>query len=204
MKNFKKIGYDWLILLIPALVFFIIKYKLPVIESYKLSFKEPYEVYNKFILMYFGTIVFYLIIFFKSNTIEHKGYKVLINIVVLFGTIFSILFLAIGAGIKFDILRVLWFASGLFIIIFGNYYPVIRFKSILGINNKWTKSNLNLWLLVHKIVGKIWFFTGLIILIISLLIDLSNTEFIYSIVVFCLLFIPHIISFFLYNKIIKN
>lgn len=201
MKIIKEEWYNWLILIIPSFTFLMIFQQLPRIETLKFSFIEPYKIYNQFLLMYFGTIIFYTIILLRSKRTEHKGAAILKTLFVLFGITCSLLLLTIGIGLKIDFIRIIWILSGLFIIIYGNFFPVVKFKSILGIRNKWTNNNPNIWTMTHKITGRLWFTCGLVILVYSLVFNLSNTEFVFSILTFVLVFLPHLLSFILYKMI---
>lgn len=58
---------------------------------------------------------------------------------------------------------------GALILITGNYMPKFRPNSTLGIRVPWTlKSNIN-WTKTHRLGGKIWFVSGIVILLSALL-----------------------------------
>jgi uncharacterized membrane protein len=197
MRKIKNESINILILLAPIVYFFVVKNNLPSVESYKFSFIEPYKVYNQFLMTYAGTIIIYIVILLKGS-FRHKGFDILKTFIVLFGITVAMIFIAVETKIEIDILKIIWVLSGLFIIIYGNFFPVVKFKSIFGIRNRWTKSNSEIWSLTHKITGRIWFLSGLIILTIALILETSNTEFVYSILTFCLIFIPHLLSYIIY------
>lgn len=198
MKTLKKEWFYWAIFLIPIFYIFIIKQNLPTIESFKISFREPYKIYNQFLLVYIGTVIFYIVMLLQNNNNQHKGFSFLKTLIVLFGMVSSILFLATTTGLEFDKLRVIWLISGIFITLYGNFYPVIPNKSFFRTKNRWTKSDQKILILTHRISGKVWFLFGIAILILSLILDLKNTEFVFSITIFCLVFFPHLLSYIIY------
>lgn len=54
---------------------------------------------------------------------------------------------------------------GLAMAIIGNYLPKVKQNSYLGIKTKWTLNNEENWNATHRFCGKVWFFTGLLILL---------------------------------------
>jgi uncharacterized membrane protein len=204
MKTIKNEWFNWIIILIPIAFFLIIANRLPEIESYKLSFLSPYKVYNQFLLMLIGTVVFYAIVLVKASQSKQKGTSILKTLIVSFGMITSVLFLSTGIGLKVNTLRAIWIISAIFIIIYGNFYPVIKFKSFLGINNRWTNNNPVVWKMTHEFSGKMWFVIGIIAALYSTIFDISNTALILSLVIFALVMLPRLYSFYISKKMEKQ
>ena len=60
---------------------------------------------------------------------------------------------------------------GLLYIILGNYFKTIKPNYFIGIRTPWTLENDYIWQKTHKFGGILWFFGGLIIIILSLVLD---------------------------------
>ena len=204
MKTIKNEWYNWLILLIPISFFLVVLNRLPIIESYKLSFLMPYKVYNQFLLVLLGTMFFYVILYLKTRKKNHKGLSILKTLIASFGMVVSILFLSIEIGLEVNALRIIWIISAIFMIIFGNFYPVIKFKSFIGVNNKWTKKNPVIWKQTHVFTGRLWFISGTIVVLFSLIFNVANSELIYSIFIFTFLILPHLYSILISKRMNKH
>ncbi|MBN1183409.1 MAG: SdpI family protein [Bacteroidales bacterium] len=93
--------------------------------------------------------------------------------------------------------RLIWIFGALFIIIYGNFYPIIKYNSFLGINSKWTRQSAEVWKKTHIFAGRLWFTSGILIFIYSMIFNVSHSEFAFSIIICILIFTPRLYSFYI-------
>jgi len=83
----------------------------------------------------------------------------------------------------------------------GNYLPVIKQNYFLGIRTPWTLENEQVWQRTHKLGGKLLFWGGIVLMILSLVLP-NNVAFATCISGLILLsLIPVVYSYFLFKKI---
>ena len=89
---------------------------------------------------------------------------------------------------------------GLFFAAFGNYFKTIRHNYFIGIRTPWTLENETVWQKTHELGGWLWFFGGLGIVLLSILMD-SKLLLWFFIGILCLMvFVPVIYSYLLYRR----
>ncbi len=60
------------------------------------------------------------------------------------------------------------FSIGVVIAVFGNVMPRIRPNYFIGIRNPWTLNDDTIWRKTHRIAGRIWFYSGIVLCLLSL------------------------------------
>ena len=67
-------------------------------------------------------------------------------------------------GIEFDMFSLVCGLLGVVFVIIGNYMPKTSQNHTLGVKIKWTLQSEENWNATHRVAGKVWFITGLIML----------------------------------------
>ncbi|MCY7410583.1 MAG: SdpI family protein [Chitinophagales bacterium] len=102
------------------------------------------------------------------------------------------------AGLNFFIAGV-----GLFFAMLGNYMRTMRSNFFVGIRTPWTLSNEEVWKQTHALGGRVWFYGGLILAVISLFVPDVTATFILIGGIIILAFIPIIYSYLKYKEITR-
>ncbi|MBQ7344289.1 MAG: SdpI family protein [Clostridia bacterium] len=102
----------------------------------------------------------------------------------LIGAIFSILF-------------------GLMFIILGNYTPKAVRNRSFGVKIKWTLANEENWNATHRVTGKVWVITGLVVLLGAFLPEMAAVYLI-LVAIIPTVFIPVIYSYCFYKKQLRD
>lgn len=88
----------------------------------------------------------------------------------------------------------------LMISLFGNYMSNIRPNYFLGIRTPWTlESELN-WKKTHFVTGRLWFFSGILLVIFILVLSKNHIIYVYIGSIILLALFPIIYSFYLFIK----
>jgi len=124
--------------------------------------------------------------------------------------ILSLFFSILSFIIIFSVQQGRAFVSLIFIVIaflisiFGNYLSNLRPNYFIGIRSPWTLENESIWKKTHYLTGKIWFFSGILLglLMIVLPANFKLTVFISAIIILAV--IPYIYSYSIYLKINKQ
>ncbi len=93
---------------------------------------------------------------------------------------------------------------GVLFLILGNYFKTIKANYFIGIRTPWTLESEEVWKSTHRLAGRLWFFGGIAIVLLSLLLE-HEANFIafISITIFITL-IPVIFSYLEFRKREKN
>ncbi len=65
---------------------------------------------------------------------------------------------------------------GVLYIILGNYFKTVKSNYFIGIRTPWTLENETVWRKTHTLGGKLWFSGGIIVVLLSLILE-KNTNF---------------------------
>jgi len=89
---------------------------------------------------------------------------------------------------------------GFLFVILGNYLKTIKANYFIGIKTPWTLEDEDVWKRTHKLGGILWFFGGIIIIILSLILEKQlNLRFFIAITVIISI-VPIIYSYVIYKK----
>jgi uncharacterized membrane protein len=140
----------------------------------------------------------------KSNyPLFEDKWKIIRTVIHLFILVmfFVIAFVSLGYNLPVD--KIVMISVILLMLLFGNYMGNIRHNYFIGIKTPWTLANENVWRLTHRIAGKIWVISSVIMLAIVLLIPRtwSWTFFIY---IGIITIIPIVYSYIKFKEIEKS
>lgn len=89
--------------------------------------------------------------------------------------------------------------------IMGNLMPKFKTNYFIGIKTPWTLSNETVWMKTHRMAGKLWFFGGILMIVITMFLKSSHMIMDLFMITICILAIaPCIYSYVLYRKITQN
>lgn len=102
----------------------------------------------------------------KENYRKFEGsYRVFRSILVIFFALLHFIILGYALGYNLDIGRTIVLAIALLFLIVGNYLPRIRPNYFLGIKSPWTLASEKVWRKTHRLAGKLFILSGLVMLI---------------------------------------
>ena len=90
---------------------------------------------------------------------------------------------------------------GLFLAVLGNFMHSIKPNYFIGFRLPWTLENEENWRKTHQLVSKVWVVGGLLIALLTLMIDLTISIWIVFLIIVLLITIPSIYSYQLYKQI---
>ena len=103
-------------------------------------------------------------------------------------------------GIEGSTLKLLLIAMGILFALIGNYFPNLKPNYVAGYRTPWSLKNADNWRKTHNLAGKVWFFGGLIMCFLSILLPFKIAFIVSAIAFLCLLIIPGVYSYRLYKK----
>ncbi|MGA2298491.1 MAG: SdpI family protein [FCB group bacterium] len=136
----------------------------------------------------------------------------------LFGTTYKILRISISAlmlllfvvivlislGMKLNVGQIVIYGTILLFLIIGNFMGNIRRNYFAGVRTPWTLHSEEVWRLTHRISGKVWVATSVLMLIISLIIDFKILAYVYFVYIAVIMLVPILYSYFIFKKLEKE
>lgn len=92
---------------------------------------------------------------------------------------------------------------GLLMTVCGNSLPKFAKNYYNGVKSSWAYESDNLWTKTQRFAGKIWFFSGLVIMILSI-IRWEGISIITLCIILNVIFVPRVYSKFLYDRVKAN
>lgn len=124
-------------------------------------------------------------------------------VVVLLLTFISLLILYSTLKGKITGMPLMFFVLSLFLAIMGNLMHSIKPNYFAGIRVPWTLENEDNWRQTHQLASKIWFAGGIILAVLSLLLNQKILTIVFLSVVIIMVIIPVVYSYLLYRKSTK-
>jgi uncharacterized membrane protein len=89
----------------------------------------------------------------------------------------------------------------LFVMILGNYLPVVKPNYFIGIRTPWALEHEMVWRKTHQLAGKLWVLGGLILLLVSVLFyKYANTSILTVSIMLTISLLPAVASYFYWKK----
>jgi len=89
---------------------------------------------------------------------------------------------------------------GVLFILLGNYFKTIKPNYFIGIRTPWTLENETIWKETHKLGGKLWFIGGILIVILSLILEKSQAFTIFMVITGLITIVPIVFSYLMFKK----
>lgn len=93
---------------------------------------------------------------------------------------------------------------GFLFIILGNFFQTIKPNYFIGIRTPWTLESEKIWKETHRLGGKLWFVGGILIVILSLVLDSKQNFIAFMIITGLISIIPILFSYLMFRKEIKT
>lgn len=98
----------------------------------------------------------------------------------------------------------LFLIIGALIAVMGNFFQTIRSNYFIGVRTPWTLENEEVWRLTHLLAGKIWFISGIVLTLLTFLLD-SRQLFISTMLITAfIVIVPVVHSYMKYNELQKS
>ena len=98
-------------------------------------------------------------------------------------------------------MKVLYILMGFMIVGLGNYFPTIRPNYFIGIKTPWTLENETVWKETHVLGGKLWFFGGIALTLLILVLSVETGFIVFMIGIAILAIIPVVFSYLRYKAL---
>lgn len=133
----------------------------------------------------------------KDNYTKFDGsYTIITNALITFFFVIHIVIISISLGYNIAIDKVIPFMVGVLFVVMGNYLPKSKSNFFYGIKTPWTLTSEEVWKKTHRLGGKLFVISGLIIIVSSLLFK-GNIQFIILLILIVIAgIIPTIASYF--------
>lgn len=82
---------------------------------------------------------------------------------------------------------ILFCLIGLMFIAMGNYLPTVAQNHTLGIRISWTLNNEQCWKLTHRLGGKLFVITGIVLLLLAVIFSIAKIQMLWYFVIFMVL-----------------
>lgn len=135
----------------------------------------------------------------ENYTKFDSSYTIIANAFVTFFFVIHIVTVSVSLGYNIAIDKVIPFMVGILFVVIGNYLPKSKSNFFYGIKTPWTLTNEEVWKKTHRLGGKLFVISGLIIMVSSLLFKGSIQFIILLILIFIVAIIPIVASYF-YSK----
>ncbi|WP_237982493.1 SdpI family protein [Bacillus thuringiensis] len=162
----RKKRYSYLIIMISLVVSFIFYVKLGDEKIWLLSIMPT--------IMLISNVIFNILV---KNTLLNGGnsenkldLRIISNAMLMLLCIIHLVIVSIEFGYTVTFELVVGIATGIFIMILSNFMQRVEQNYIYGIRTPWTLKNKEVWRLTNRFSAKIFFITGLIIILFSILI----------------------------------
>ena len=205
----KREAINWILLLLPFIYLLFVYDRLPPFAPFPVNWGQ--SIYYLLIFTMGVSFLVYLMLLIKPaifpKTTFHENPKSLHRIktlILCFTSLLSLSYISEEIGIPFNWSKIGFILSMVFIVVFGNLYPTIRFNYMIGIKNAWTHSDERIWKKTHRFAGKVYFMGGLIGAIYGILFDPHSVPYMPVIwvgYVFALLLLSNIYSYMVYRKL---
>ena len=214
--NMKKEALIWLILLLPFVYAMACWNTVAALVPIRFDFQGHASSYASKEFALLGLpglyIVLYLLLLFlpridprKRNyeqfTASYQNIRLLVHLFLLCMTVLSAQASATGS-----ILNIHLYAAALFLFfaLLGNYLRTVRSNFFVGIRTPWTLSNDEVWRSTHQMAGRLWFYTGLVMALLCLILPESLVSPVITTVIIIIALIPIVYSYLEYRRLSKT
>lgn len=134
----------------------------------------------------------------RKNNYEkfEKTYSIIVSLLITFFLILHVVTLLAAIGYKVSIDKIVPAIVGILFIFIGNYMPKLKSNYFYGIKTPWTLSSDVSWRKTHRLGGKLFIISGMIVILSSFFLKGNVKTIICIIAIFASAVIPLIASYF--------
>ncbi len=208
----KKEIWLWLVILIPVILFLVIRSRIPGNIPSHFDMRGRANAYMApvpFLALMTGVSLFiYLLLLVlpridpkKANyALFSKAFQVIRLMILLVLSGVTSISLLMATGLKFDSSRILLLLILLLIVVLGNYISNVRPNWFVGIRTPWTLSSEQVWRKTHQLAGKLMVIAGITGFILCLWVPQAALIWVFLIMILGSTLGPAIYSYFLYQQ----
>jgi len=135
----------------------------------------------------------------KKQNIEGKVLWIVFWICPIISLLVGMLSYGAALGVEFKVDKIMLAIMGIMFIVIGNYLPKCKQSYTVGIKLPWTLNDEENWNRTHRMGGKLWVISG-IILLLSMLLPTSAMAIVVLAVVGVSVLVPTVYSYLLFRE----
>lgn len=135
----------------------------------------------------------------KEKQQNQKIVSIMYGIIPAISLVVHVFIYSIALGIEWNLFALIPVLIGVLFMIIGNYLPKTTRNRTAGIKLHWTMGNDENWQKTHRLGGKIWFWSGLVIAA-SALLSVKYTVAVMIAVILVSVVVPTVYSYTIYKK----
>lgn len=135
----------------------------------------------------------------KNKGQSQKILRVIFYIVPAVSIFASSVIYATAFGYKIEISKITLVLFGIMFVILGNFLPKCKQNSAIGVRFPWTLSNEKIWNKTHRLCGKLWVASGIVMLV-CVFLPSKWIIFVIMAAVLSAVIVPTVYSYSLYKK----
>lgn len=135
----------------------------------------------------------------KKQNIEGKVLWIVFWICPIISLLVGMLSYGAALGVEFKVDKIMLAIMGIMFIVIGNYLPKCKQSYTVGIKLPWTLNDEENWNRTHRMGGKLWVISG-IILLLSMLLPTSAMAIVVLAVIGVSVLVPSVYSYLLFRE----
>lgn len=134
----------------------------------------------------------------RKNNYEkfEKSYSVIVSLLITFFLVIHVVILIAAMGYEVSVDKIVPSIVGILFIVIGNYLPKSKSNYFYGIKTPWTLSSNVSWRKTHRLGGKLFIISGVVIILSSFFLDGNVKIVTVMIAIFATVIVPLIGSYF--------
>ena len=164
---------------------------------------------SKLVFIYLPLGIYFLMLALPFIDPRKRNYEIFSNTYFKLRIILGLFFGIINSAIIYNTLHhiekmglVVPISVFLLFTLIGNYMGTVRQNYFVGIKVPWTLNNEEVWTKTHKMAGRLWFWSGMIGVV--LLFIVKDPIFVMIPIILIIIVVPVVYSYIIYQKITKN
>lgn len=208
-ENKKKLILTSIVILLPILIGLILWNKLPDQVPTHWNAQGEVDGWSSKVFAVFGLpIVLFAVHWMcilvtsvdpKKQNIEGKVLWIVFWICPIISLLVGMLSYGAALGVEFKVDKIMLAIMGIMFIVVGNYLPKCKQSYTVGIKLPWTLNDEENWNRTHRMGGKLWVISG-IILLLSMLLSTSAMAIVVLAVVGVSVLVPTVYSYLLFRE----
>ena len=208
-ENKKKLIITSIVILLPILIGIILWNKLPDQVPTHWNAQGEVDGWSSKVFAVFGLpIVLFAVHWMcilvtsvdpKKQNIEGKVLWIVFWICPIISLLVGMLSYGAALGVEFKVDKIMLAIMGIMFIVIGNYLPKCKQSYTVGIKLPWTLNDEENWNCTHRMGGKLWVISG-IILLLSMLLPTSAMAIVVLAVVGVSVLVPTVYSYLLFRE----
>lgn len=208
-ENKKKLIITSIVILLPILIGLILWNKLPDQVPTHWNAQGEVDGWSSKVFAVFGLpIVLFAVHWMciiatsadpKKQNIEGKVFQIVFWICPIISLLVGMLSYGAALGVEFKVDKITLALVGIVFIVVGNYLPKCKQSYTVGIKLPWTLNDEENWNRTHRMAGKLWVASG-IILLLSMLLPASAMVVVVLVVIGVSVLVPTAYSYLLFRE----